>query len=32
MSNGNYEAAQVYRHDIAKYESTAKKWTKKYAT
>ena len=30
--NGNNEAAQVYRHDIAKYEATAKEWTKKYAT
>ena len=29
--NGNYEAAWVYKHDRAKFEATAKEWTKKYA-
>ena len=29
--NGNYEAAWEYKHDRAKFEATAKEWTKKYA-
>ena len=30
--NGNYEAAWEYKHDRAKFEATAKEWTKKYST
>ena len=29
--NGNYEAAYLYKHDRAKFEATAREWTKKYA-
>ena len=30
--NGNYQAAYEYKYERAKFEATAKEWTKKYAS